>query len=222
LKMGFDAKWVRLIMACVTSVQYAIIVNGSLGNFFQPSRGLRQGDPISPYLFLICAEVLSSLLFQAERKGVISGVPTSPRGPRISHLFFADDSLVFCKANLVEWRRILRILGTYEARSGQKVNLMKTSVYFSRNTSKERRDEILKLSGLTEASRFDSYLGLPALVGRSKMQAFNSIKEKVGKKLANWKCKFLTQAGKEILLKAVIQAIPTYCMSIFFVASYSL
>jgi len=184
-------------------------------NFFQPSRGLRQGDPMSPYLFLICAEVLSSLLFQAERKGVIFCVPTSPKGPRISHLFFSDDSMIFCKANLVEWRRVLRIFGIYEAGCGQKVNLMKTSIFFSRNTSKERRDEILKLSGLTESSRFDSYLGLPALVGRSKMQAFNSIKEKVGKKLANWKFKFLTQAGKEILLKAVVQAIPTYCMSIF-------
>jgi hypothetical protein len=125
-------------------------------NFFQPSRGLRQGDPMSPYLFLICAEVLSSLLFQAERKGVISGVPTSPKGPRISHLFFSDDSMIFCKANLVEWRRVLRIFGIYEAGCGQKVNLMKTSIFFSRNTSKERRDEILKLSGLTESSRFAS------------------------------------------------------------------
>jgi len=102
LKMGFNAKWVRLIMVCVTSVQYAIIVNGNPGEFFQPTRGLRQGDPMSPYLFLICAEVLSSLLFQAEKKGVIFCVPTSPKGPRISHLFFADDNMIFYKANLVE------------------------------------------------------------------------------------------------------------------------
>jgi hypothetical protein len=76
----------------------------------KPSRGLRQGDPPSPYLFLICAEALSSLLQQAKQKGSITGVPTSKHGPRVSHLFFADDNLLFLKANSVEWRRLIRIL----------------------------------------------------------------------------------------------------------------
>jgi len=130
LRLGFDVKWVQLVMTCVTSVQYAVLINGTPANLFQPSRGIRQGDPISPYLFLICAEVFSSLLSQAEKNGIISGVPTSPRGPKISHLFFADDCIIFCKSNSVEWRRVLRILGTFEAGSGQKVNLMKTSFFF--------------------------------------------------------------------------------------------
>jgi hypothetical protein len=130
-------------------------------------------------------------------------------------LFFADDSLIFCKANSVEWRRILKILEVYEGGSGQKLNFQKTAIIFSQNVSLEKRSEILQLSGLLEANRFDSYLGLPSLVGRSKMQAFASIKERVGKKLNNWKVKFLSQARKEILLKAVVQAIPTYSMSIF-------
>jgi hypothetical protein len=94
------------------------------------SRGIRQGDPISPYLFLICAETLSALLQRVERRGVITGVPTSPRGPRMSHLFFANDSLLFCKSNFVEWQRLLRILEVYEAGSGQKLNLNKTYIFF--------------------------------------------------------------------------------------------
>jgi hypothetical protein len=163
----------------------------------------------------LCAANLSALLFKAEQKGCITGVPTSPKGPCLSHLFFADDSLMFCKANSVEWRRLMKILGVYEAGSGQKINLQKTSLFFSRNTSQARRQEIISLSGLTEAHRVDTYLGLPALVGRNKGQAFKEITKRVGLKLTNWKVKFLSQAGKEILLKAVVQAIPTYSMSIF-------
>jgi hypothetical protein len=71
------------------------------------------------------------------------------------------------------------------------------------------------LSGLTEAHRFDTYLGLPSIIGKSKIQSFNSIKESVQQRLNNWKVKFLSQAGKEILLKVVVQAILTYCMSVF-------
>lgn len=215
LRLGFDVRWVDLVMQCVTSVRYAVLVNGSPVGNIQPSRGLRQGDPISPYLFLICAEGLSALLGRAEQRGHISGVPTSPKGPRISHLFFADDSILFCKSNAVEWRRLMRILGRYEQASGQKLNVQNTSVFFSRNTSRERRQEILQLSGLTETLRIDAYLGLPTFVGKSSAQAFQYIKEQVINKLSNWKVQFLLQAGKEVLVKAVVQAIPTYCMSVF-------
>jgi hypothetical protein len=112
LKMGFDTIWVQLVMVCVKSVQYSVIVNVSpVGNIL-PTRGIRQGDPISLHLFLLCAEVLSSLLTQAESEGIIIGVPTSPKGPRISHLFFADDIILFCKSNSVEWRRLLKTQGS--------------------------------------------------------------------------------------------------------------
>jgi hypothetical protein len=106
-----------------------------------------------------------SLLQQAEKNGAITGIPTSRRGPRLSHLFFADDSILFCKANSVEWRRIMRILGVYEKGSGQKLNLQKTSLFFSRNTSLERKQEISRLSGLFESHRIETYLGLPFFCG---------------------------------------------------------
>jgi len=98
--------------------------------------------------------------------------------------------------------------------------MQKTSVFFSRNTSLERRQEIIQLSGLTEAHHIDSYLGLPTFVGKARSQAFSYITERVQNKLNNWKVTFfffffLSQAGKEILLKAVFQAIPTYCMGVF-------
>jgi hypothetical protein len=215
VKMGFAERWISLIMACVRSVTYSIVVNGVPVGNIKPTRGLRQGDSISPYLFLICAEALSAMLCKAESTGVIIGVPTSKRGPKLTHLFFADDSLLFCKANSVEWRRLTKILERYEEASGQKLNKDKTSIIFSRNTSQEKRDEISRLSGLCATQCYEKYLGLPTMVGRSWYNSFKSIKDRVWDRLNDWKVKFLSQAGKEILIKAVVQAIPTYCMSAF-------
>jgi hypothetical protein len=131
----------------------------------------------------------------------------------ISHIFFADDSLLFCKANFVE--RLLRIFGIYEAASGQKLNLQKTFIFFNRNTSHAKRQEILRLSGLQKAQRYDTYLGLPSLVGKFRVQSFHSIKDKVWNRLNNWKVKFISHVRKDVLLKAVVQAIPTYSISVF-------
>jgi hypothetical protein len=134
-------------MVCVRTVSYSVAINGNVVGNILPSRGLRQGDPISPYLFIICAKAFSSLLSNAQAKGLISSVPTSKKGPSISHLFFADDSVVFCKANRVEWRRILNIIEIYEKGSGQRINVNKTAVFFSRNTKDNRRKEIIELFG---------------------------------------------------------------------------
>jgi hypothetical protein len=95
LRMGFDVRWVHLVMQCVGSVQYSVLMNGSPVGNIQPSRGISQGDPISPYLFLICVEALSTLIMKAEQIGIISSVPTSLKGPKISHLFFADGIMLF-------------------------------------------------------------------------------------------------------------------------------
>jgi hypothetical protein len=213
-KLGFADPWVNLLMKCVRTVTYSILINGRPYGRIVPSRGLRQGDPLSPYLFILCAEALSSLIRSSERDGGIIGVPISRGGTRIHHLFFADDSLLFCKANLREWRHIEEILERYERALGQ-INREKTSIFFSKNTSLEAKEGILSRVGAGHIQHFERYLGLPALIGRSRISSFNHIKGRIWAKLNGWKEKFLTHAGKEILLKAMIQAIPTYTMSIF-------
>ena len=95
LKMGFQDSWVALIMQCVTTVTYSILLNGEPKGFIRPSRGLRQGDPLSPFLFLFCAEGLNALLNKAADNGEIMGLSLCHQGPRITHLFFADDCLLF-------------------------------------------------------------------------------------------------------------------------------
>lgn len=99
LKLGFSVQWAKKIMRCVTSVRCSFQVNGKKQGEVFSLRGLLQGDPLSPYLFLICAEGFSALLRQAESRRDILGLKIARNAPTISHMFFADDSLLFFKAS---------------------------------------------------------------------------------------------------------------------------
>jgi hypothetical protein len=215
LKLGFAERWVHLLMVCVRTMSYSILINGQPHGHIRPTRGIRQGDPLSPYFFILCAEGLSSLLFKAENDLLITGLPVRRGGIRINHLFFADDSLLFCKSNIFEWMQIQEILDVYERASGQKINKEKTSIFFSRNTKQETKDHILSIAGVNSTNSYEKYLGLPPLVGRSRMSTFTGIQGKIWERISGWKEKFLSQAGKEVMIKAVLQAIPTYTMSVF-------
>jgi len=133
----------------------------------------------------------------------------------LSHLFFAEDSLIFCKATLKDCDALQQLLVVYEKASGQKLNHAKTSLFFNSNTSREVQEEIKNQFGAQIIKQHDKYLGLPSLVGRNKRTTFNAIKEKLGKVLVGWKEKLLSKAGKEVLIKVVAQAIPTYTMNCF-------
>ena len=167
-KMGFNVKWVNLIMECITTVSYSILINGEPSPIIQPSRGIRQGDPLSPYLFLICSKGLHSLLQQATESNQIQGVSTCKKGPRLTHLFFADDSVIFCRASLVECHRLQGLLECYEKASGQQLNRSKTGLFFSKSTPLLIADQIKDALGVQEIKQFEKYLGLPSPVGRNE------------------------------------------------------
>jgi hypothetical protein len=155
------------------------------------------------------------MLGKAEREHRITGLPVVCGGLQINHFFFADDSLLFCKVNVEEWASIQEILSLYEKALGQKLNRKKTSLFFSRNTKQETKEFILSIAGVTSSNSYERYLGVPPLVGKSKESTFSGIQGRVWERINGWTEKFLTQAGKEVLLKAVVQTIPTYTMSVF-------
>ncbi|KAF5471801.1 hypothetical protein F2P56_008568 [Juglans regia] len=145
-KMRLNDKWIKLLMLCVDSVSYSVLINGRLGEKFSPSIRLRQENPLPPYLFVLCAEGLSSLLSRSEPYVGIRSVATSKGGTEINHLLFADYCVIFRRATQADWKRIQEILHQYEvpSGSGQVLNKQKTSIVFSSNTSEEDQIQILQ------------------------------------------------------------------------------
>ena len=164
---------------------------------------------------MICLEALNQQLQHVARLEVIRGFSLCRNGPRINHLFFANDTLLFCRASRGDLEAILQLLQLYEQASGQKLNREKTTVFFSKGITEERRMELEEFLGVNEIREYEKYLGLPDVVGRTKKESLNYIRERVWNKLQGWKERLLSKAGKKVLLKAVVQAIPTFAMSCF-------
>jgi hypothetical protein len=155
-------------MLCVEIVNYSIIVNGHMVGHVVPGRGLWQGDPLSPCLFIICAEGLTALIRQAENRGNLHGIKICRKAPTISHLLFVDDCFLFFKAPVNEATVLKNILSVYEAASGQAIYLHKSEFYCSRNVPAEVREAIATQLGVTQVLGTGKYLELPSMIGRSK------------------------------------------------------
>ena len=161
-----------MIMECITTVMYSILVNGEPKGLITSIRGLRQGDPLSPYLFLFCVEGLNAILNQASENGDIHGFSICINGPKLTHLFFADDCLLLCRSTLEECEKIQRILAYYEEASGQVINRDKTTLFFSKNTSEQSQEVIKNSLNVPVIQRYEKYLGLPSFIGRSEKASF--------------------------------------------------
>lgn len=116
--LGFHTEWIVLIMRCVCSVSYSVCLNGVQGEWFSPSRGLRQGDPLSPFLFLICAEGFSTLIDDARTNGRLMGATVGRERFAVSHLFFADDCIIFGDASFEGAGVVREVVREYEKVSG--------------------------------------------------------------------------------------------------------
>ncbi|KAJ8765399.1 hypothetical protein K2173_012096 [Erythroxylum novogranatense] len=196
LKLGFHESWVSRIMNIVTSVNYYFVRGNEEYGPLIPNRGLRQGDPLSPYLFIICAEGLSASLQQEQARGNIHGTIVARGAPPVSHLFFADDAIFFVRATVEETNILKTILHLYEQASGQKINLDKSGISFTPNTAPLMKDLICHTLGVKETLEPSNYLGMPSVVGRGKRQVFHYVTEKLTKRI---------QA----------QTMPNYLMSLF-------
>ena len=120
-KMGFSVRWKSLILECIFTAKFSCVINRKAKGRVIPQRGIRQGCPLSPYLFLLYAKRLSSLISHAEKNGSLHGFSYNRNSPRISHLFFVDYSMVFCKANMDNYNTLLSLLNQYSKASSQLV-----------------------------------------------------------------------------------------------------
>ncbi|KAL4302640.1 hypothetical protein GQ457_10G009930 [Hibiscus cannabinus] len=215
LRLGFAPSWVDLIMRCVSSVSSRVRVRGALSEAFRPQRGLRQGDPLSPFLFLFCTEGLSAALTAAQYEGHLPGVRASKHGPPVNHLLFADDNLVFLRSNMSEVHCLKDILSTYSIVSGQKVNFSKSTTYFSPRTPSAHRIAVHETLGVQEVDDPGIYLGVPLVIGKNKYAAFGRYRDKVDTRVSKWSNLLLSFSGREVLIKSVAQALPQYVMSFY-------
>ena len=181
---------VRLIMECITSTSMNILWHGELTDDFFPSRGVRQGDPLSTYIFVLCIERLSHGIYHSIQQDHWKPIRLSRLGTPLSHLFFADDLLLFA-----------------EATSGSK-----THVYFSKNVPAAVANRLGRDFGYTVTKDLGKYLGMPLLHSRVSKQTYQGILDKMDQKLSGWAASQLSLAGRITLTQSVLQAVPIYAM----------
>lgn len=146
-------------------MSYAFIVNGSPNAYLHLSRGLRQGDSLSPYLFLLCAECLSTLMARKEEDRFIQGIYICQHAPSISHLLFEDDCLLYASDSHVECAQMSDVLKVYQRASRQMINFSNSVVCFSKNIKWEDQVYFARALGVSKVDHHDKYLGLPTVVG---------------------------------------------------------
>ncbi|GLT55618.1 hypothetical protein SLA2020_287230 [Shorea laevis] len=201
-----------MIMNCVCTTSTSICVNGSLSNEFLPSRGIRQGDPISPYIFILCMEYLSLLIEKECQQGSWTPIKASRRGPLFSHILFADDILLFSKATNLSTNAIKNTLELFCSTSSLSINLQKSKILFSPNVNHLVQDRICSTLGIQVTSYIGKYLGIPLFSKRPTKKAFDFILDRAKKKLVGWKAKLLTLTGRMTLINSTLRSLPIHAM----------
>ena len=127
---GFSKQWINLIFKFISTPKFSVLVNGTPEGFFGTSRGIRQGDPLSPFLFIIMAEAFGRAISEAQRKEEISGITVTSNIPNITHQQYTDDTILPGKSSVHEARGFKRIIQSYMDASGKKVNKDKSEIFF--------------------------------------------------------------------------------------------
>ncbi|WZZ66780.1 hypothetical protein YC2023_078150 [Brassica napus] len=205
--------WIKWIMECVTNPGMSLLWNGERTEAFTPQRGLRQGDPLSPYLFVLCMERLCHQIEFSVANKEWKPITLSRGGPSLSHVCFADDLILFAEASLSQIRVVRKVLERFCEASGQKVSLAKSLIFFSENVHRDLANSISNESGIKGTKELGKYLGMPVLQKRINKETFGEVIQKVASKLAGWKRRFLSMAGRITLTKSVLASIPVHIMS---------
>jgi hypothetical protein len=194
--VGFGVLFINWIMACVSSSSFAVLINGEASSFFKSERGLRQGCPLSPYLFILIMEGLSLLLSNFFAEHHISGIKVS-KLVKMVHLLFVDDVLLMSKADLSEWLIILEVLQLFCSASGLAINYSKSSVHYwgisEAELSTLERSIPFTFAHLKEGFR---YLGFQLRLGVSSPEDWNWLVAHFERRINFWCNKYLSLGGR--------------------------
>lgn len=211
--MGFSQKWLGWIRQCMSTVSFSVLVNGRRSRTFYPTCGIRQGDPLSPYLFILVAQVFSDGLEEFAWHNICRGIAVSSVSPRISHLVFADDCYIFMEFNEEHASCLKWILDVYCKQAGQKINFHKSELFTSPNMCARDVSKLKLIFGVKFVDKPGVYLGANMDFTMRKGSIFGRILERVGSKLASWKAPLLAFPSRLILAKHVLLTIPNYLFS---------
>jgi hypothetical protein len=204
---------ISLIKNCMMSTSMNINWNGTHTNSFSASRGIRQGDPLSPYLFVIAIERLSHKIKDMVDNGTWKPLKfRRGMGPHLSHICFADDLVLIAEASTNQAMMIKTLMDNFCHASSQKINLSKSKVFFSNNLQVALANDISNILGVDETQDLGKYLGVPMLHQRINKNSLSFILDRMKEKLSNWKADSLSFAGRIALAQSSLASIPGYIM----------
>lgn len=215
--MKFPEVWISRIMECISMVNYSVLVNGEPSCSFRPKVGLRQGDPLSPYIFILCMEVFSKKMSLLQYKRKLTGLRVAKRASSISHLFFADYALFYFKARVASCKTMRKCIDSFCDFAREMINFDKSTIIFSPNTSLEVADNLSSLLGVKTDSALGLYLGCLMDIDGRTTTGLRSIHDKILSKLSSWKFLHLNQTGKIILINGILAALSANVMAMYLI-----
>ncbi|KAJ4767870.1 RNA-directed DNA polymerase (reverse transcriptase)-related family protein [Rhynchospora pubera] len=204
---------VNLMLSCYRRAQVSLTINGKRDGFIIPTRGLRQGCPMSPYVFIMAMEMLSRLMSKTQREGNLKGIKLAHSSPVIMHIMYADDLVIFGDAHQREIDTINSLLNHFGKASGLKMNPEKSTFWASRACDQAAVHRVMNNLQASVAEGEDKYLGAVIEGGRSGMKTGKMLLEKMRAKLNGWRAQMLSHVGRMVMIKSVLMSLPVYYMS---------
>eukprot|EP00253_Pinus_taeda_P010493 PITA_10493 len=212
-RFGFHQRWIAWIHNLISSPHFSILVNGSPSKTFNASRGIRQGDPLSPFLFILAAEGLGRFIKQERAANRIKGLQIWGNNLPLTHQQFVDDIMLFGEPTVREVRHLRRILDLFAEASGLEINKDKSCIFIF-NTIDQVKSHLIRILGFKRGELPTKYLGNVLDLTSKRVKNWQGVLDKLSNKVANWAFRVLNIAGRVVLAKSVLQAIPIYPLSI--------
>ena len=213
MAMGFPERFIHWIRLCVTTPSYSVQVNGDLAGYFQSARGLRQGCPLSPYLFVLCMNVLSYKIDKGLREKKF-GIHPRCQSLALTHLCFADDLMVFVEGTKNSVEGVLSVFEEFTGWSGLSISLEKSTIFMA-GVAEGEKSRILTNFPFAEGKLPVRYLGLPLMTQAMGRQDYMPLVEKIRGRISTWTCRFLSYAGRLQLIKSVLLSIVNFWATVF-------